>query len=163
MPAMAWHPLLWIGLIAALSALGAAPSRAQTPPTQSAAAQPAPAQPAPAAATPGPNASKDFSVTGNGRKDTVVLRPKDGDTLSIRLPIEGQVFVNSLIPWAVTGGKPSKQMNVNFGVRGLAVQHTGNEGGAKASFTLRLIDGRTITINVRAVNAKYKVGYAIIT
>jgi len=158
---MARHPFLWIGLIAALTALGAAPSHAQAP----AQSTPAAATPAPAAApaAPNPDASKDFSVTGNGRKDTIVLRPKDGDTLSIRLPIEGQVFVNSLIPWAVTGGKPSKQMEINFGVRGLAVQHTGNEGGAKASFTLRLIDGRTITINVRAVNAKYKVGYAIIT
>jgi len=159
---MARHPFLWIGLIAALSAFGAVPGHAQAPPAQAAPAAAAPA-PAAARAAPNPDASKDFSVTGNGRKDTIVLRPKDGDTLSIRLPIEGQVFVNSLIPWAVTGSKPSKQMEYHFGVRGLAVQHTGNEGGAKASFTLRLIDGRTITINVRAVNARYKVGYAIIT
>ena len=159
---MARHTGLWIGLIAALGALGAAPLHAQTPEAPPA-AKTAATTPAATPATPNPEANKDFSVTGNGRKDTIVLRPKNGDTLSIRLPIEGQVFVNSLIPWAVTGGKQSKQMEVMFGVRGLEVQHTGNTGGAKASFTLRLIDGRTITINVRAVNAKYKVGYAIIT
>jgi hypothetical protein len=148
-----------IGLMAALGALGAGPgsAQAQTP-------APSPAA-APAEAAPGtPGATKqDFSRTGNGRKDTVVLRPKDGETISVRLPVNGQVFINSLLPWAVTGGKGSKQMRVYYDVRGIEVQHTGNEGGAKASFTLRLIDGRTVTVNVRTVSAKYKVGYAVIT
>jgi len=175
MAAMARRLFLSIGLIAALGVLGTLPGHAQTPASATAAsATPASATPAPAAdqtaaatptATPdGSNSAKqDVSITGNGRKDTIVLRPKDGDTISVRLPIQGQVFIDSLIPWAVTGGKPSKQMEVFFGVRGIGVQHTGTEGGAKATFTIRLIDGRTLTLNIRAVRAKYKVGYEIIT
>jgi hypothetical protein len=143
-------------MIAALGgALGVGPTLAQAP-------APA-AAPAPATAAATGSATQDMSRTGAARKDTIVLRPKDGDTLSIRLPVQGQVFINSQIPWAVTGGKESKQLRVFYDVRGIEVQHTGSEGGAKASFSLRLIDGRKITVNVRTVPAKYKVGYAIIT
>ena len=145
-------------MIAALGGvLGAAPALAQAP-------TPAPAAaPAPAPAGNPDSAKQDMSRTGAARKDTLVLQPKDGDTLSIRLPVQGQVFINSQLPWAVIGGKQSKQLRVFYDVRGIEVQHTGTEGGAKASFTLRLIDGRKITVNVRTVPAKYKVGYAIIT
>jgi hypothetical protein len=169
---MAYRLPLSIGLIAALSVLGVLPGHAQTPAPAATAPSTTPATTAgtPAKASPGATpagssdaAKKDVSLPGTERKDTIVLHPKDGDTISVRLPIQGQVFIDSLIPWAVTGGKQSKQMEVFFGVRGMGVQHTGNDGGAKASFTVHLIDGRTLTFNIRAVRAKYKVGYEIIT
>ncbi len=172
----------WCGITAALIAL---PCWAQAPSPGPAAATPSAAPtaaaravcPAPlsppaavpaAAQTPAATANpagspKDFSVTGNGRKDTLVLRPKDGDTVTVRLPVQGQIFVSSLIPWAVTCGKQAKQLLVFFDVRGMEVQHTATEPGARATFQLRLIDGRRITVNIRTVNAKYKVGYAVIT
>jgi len=159
---MVRRPFVSIGLIAALGALGTLPGHAQTPAATTPGTTPG-ASPAAAPAGSSDSAKKDVSLPGTERKDTIVLRPKDGDTISVRLPIQGQVFIDSLIPWAVTGGKPSKQMEVFFGVRGIGVQHTGTEGGAKASFTVRLIDGRTLTLNIRAVRAKYKVGYEIIT
>lgn len=151
-------------IVALGGALGAAPVLAQAPapaaPGQATAAPPS-AAPAPAGAP--DSAKQDVSSPGTARKDTLVLRPKDGDTITVRLPVQGQVFINSLIPWAVTGGKEAKQMRVFFNVRGLEVQSMATEGGAKASFSLRLSDGRRITVNVRTVPAKYKVGYAIIT
>jgi len=138
------------GTIAFALALGAAPgcwAQAQT---------------ASAPATGGPS---DASVPGNERKDTKVLHPKDGETISVRLPKQGLLMISSLIPWAVTGEKAGHELSVRFDPRGIRIQHTGgaDSGIARASFTLRLIDGRTITVNVRTGNTKYKIGYAVIT
>jgi hypothetical protein len=107
----------------------------------------------------------DASVPGNERKDTKVLRPKDGETISVRLPKQGLLFISSLMPWVVTGDKEGHELVVRFDPRGIWIQHTGGSesSGTKASFTLRLIDGRTITLNVRTGNTKYKIGYAVIT
>src|SRR5260221_1885312 len=105
------------GMMATLAGvLLALPVLAQAPAPPSAAKAPAPpsgAQPAspPAAASGDPStASQDFSRTGAGRRDTVVRRPKDGDTISVRLPLQGQLFINSQVPWAVTGGKESAEL-----------------------------------------------------
>jgi len=119
-------------------------------------------QPASAPTTGGP---ADNSAPGNARKDTQVLHPKDGDTVTVRLPKQGLLFIGSLIPWAVTGGKEAPALVVKFDPRGIQIQHTGGteDGPAKVSFTLRLVDGRTITVNVRTGNTKYKVAYAVIT
>jgi hypothetical protein len=120
----------------------------------------------PAAAQTAGAPRKDASAPGAERKDTQVLHPKNGETISVRLPLQGQLFINSLIPWAVTGGKESPELVIKYDVRGVAIQHIGahDTDGAKASFTLRLVDGRTITVNVRlARGAKYKIGYAVIT
>jgi hypothetical protein len=120
----------------------------------------------PAAAQTADTARKDASAPGAARKDTQVLHPKDGETISVRLPLQGQLFINSLIPWAVTGGKESSELVIKYDVRGVAIQHIGahDTDGAKASFILRLVDGRTITVNVRlARNVKYKIAYAVIT
>ena len=107
----------------------------------------------------------DVSIAGNARKDTQVLQPKDGDTVTIRLPKQGLLFIGSLIPWAVTGEKEAHELVVRFDPRGIRIQHTGGveSNGAKLTFTLRLVDGRTITVNVRTGNTKYKVAYAVIT
>lgn len=151
------------GVLLALPVLAQAPASPGAAPT---AAPPSGAQaPSPPAATPGdPNSgTTDFSRTGAGRRDTVVRRPKDGDTISVRLPLQGQLFINSQIPWAVTGGKESSELRIEYDVRGISVQHIGTgSGSARARFNLRLVDGRTITINVRTAGTKYKVGYAII-
>jgi hypothetical protein len=148
------------GAIATLGgALVATPALAQTQ-------TPTPSRPAPAPGqAPGqtPAAPDDMSRTGTQRPDTVVLHPKDGETLSVRVPIQGQLIIGSLIPWAVTGGKGNHAFEVFYDVRGIEVQHIGNTGGTKASFILRLLDGRQITVNIRTARAKYKVGYAIIT
>jgi hypothetical protein len=121
----------------------------------------APKAPAPAAGGP-----SDLSAPGNARPDTKVLHPKDGETISVRLPKQGLVLVESLIPWAVTGEKKvAPELAIKFEPRGIWIQHTGgaDSGIARATFTLRLIDGRTITVNVRTGNTKYKIGYAVIT
>jgi hypothetical protein len=133
------------------------------------AALPAAAQTAagPAGASRPDGSRKDASRDGTARKDTVVLHPKSGDTLSVRLPAQGQVMITSLIPWAVTGAKEATpELVVTYDVRGIQIQHIGARGGtgAKASFTLRLVDGRTITVNVRTTpNAKFQISYAVIT
>lgn len=95
------------------------------------------------------------------RPDTTVLHPKDGEVLSVRLPTQGQLFIVSLIPWAVTGGKEGQGLEVNYDVRGIQISHLGNDP-SKVSFTLRLVDGRTITLNVRTANMKIKTAYAVI-
>jgi hypothetical protein len=117
------------------------------------------------AAAPAAGGPSDASVPGNERKDTKVLHPKDGETISVRLPKQGLLLISSLIPWAVTGEKQGHELSVRFDPRGIRIQHTGGSesDGTKASFTLRLIDGRTITVNVRTGNTKYKIGYAVIT
>ncbi|MBI3513308.1 MAG: hypothetical protein HY060_04485 [Proteobacteria bacterium] len=158
---MARRGLELIGMMAALAGvLLALPVLAQAP------APPSGAQPAaPPGAAPGDPStpSQDFSRTGAGRRDTVVRRPKDGDTISVRLPLQGQLFINSQVPWAVTGGKESSELRIMYDVRGIELQHIGTgSGSARARFNLRLVDGRTITINVRTAGTKYKVGYAII-
>lgn len=120
----------------------------------------APKAPAPAAGGP-----SDLSTPGNARPDTKVLHPKDGETISVRLPKQGLVMISSLIPWAVTGEKEGHEIAVHFDPRGIWIHHTGgaDSGITRVSFTLRLIDGRTITVNVRTGNTKYKIGYAVIT
>jgi len=111
------------------------------------------------------SAPADLSVPGNARKDTQVLQPKNGDTISVRLPKQGMLFIGSLIPWAVTGGKEAHELVVKYDARGIRIQHIGGseDAPAKVSFTLRLIDGRTITLNVRTGNTKYKDAYVVIT
>jgi hypothetical protein len=146
----------WLGLAAGGFALGAraqqpAPGAAPTPP----AAPPAPGSPA------GGEGRKDFSRDGAGRRDTQVVRPRDGETVSVRLPKQGQAMVVSQVPWAVTGGKEGPELVIEYDVRGIRVLHTGN-GQARATFNLRLIDGRNVTVNVRTGNAKYQVGYLVI-
>jgi len=140
--------------LAGLLALAALPAWSQTAPAQGAGQS--------AALSSGPG--KDLSVDGNGRPDTQVLHPKDGETVSVRLPTEGLLFISSLTPWAVTGGKEAPLLVVKFTPRGIAIQSIGGSGSlpAKVSFTLRMLDGRTITVNVRTGNTKYKVGYAVI-
>lgn len=148
--------MAWLGLAAGGVALGA---KAQQPAGQT----PAPAQAAqpPGAPTPEGEARKDFSRDGAIRRDTQVVRPKDGETVSVRLPKQGQAMVVSQIPWAVTGGKEGPELFIEYDVRGIRVVHTGT-GQGKATFNLRLIDGRNITVNVRTANAKYPVGYLVI-
>ena len=116
-------------------------------------------------AAPATGRPADASIPGNARKDTQVLQPKDGDTVTIRLPKQGLLFIGSLIPWAVTGEKEAHELVVKFDPRGIRIQHTGGveSNGAKLTFTLRLVDGRTITVNVRTGNTKYKIAYAVIT
>jgi hypothetical protein len=106
--------------------------------------------------------SKDFSREGTTRRDTQVVRPKDGETVTVRLPKQGTALIASQIPWAVTGGKETPELEVEYDVRGIRVHHLGT-GQAKISFNLRLLDGRKITVNVRTANTKYNVGYVIIT
>jgi hypothetical protein len=109
-----------------------------------------------------PGAAKDFSRDGHNRRDTVVLRPKDGETVTVRLPKQGTAVIASQVPWAVTGGKEDPSLDVEYDVRGIRVHHIGT-GQARLSLTVRLIDGRKITINVRTANTKYPAGYLIIT
>ena len=137
-----------------LLTLGTAPVWAQTSPATPAAAPPSAA-----------GDRKDASIAGNARSDTQVLHPKDGDTLTIRLPLRGHLIISSLIPWAVTGGKETAELVVAYDVRGIDIIHTGGteSNGAKVSFNLRLVDGRKITVNVRTGNTKYKIGFAVIT
>jgi hypothetical protein len=156
------------GLIAALltATLAAGPAAAQapTPAPAPGATAPAPATP-PVGLAPGDVNStiQDFSRTGAERRDTIVRRPKDGDTISVRLPVQGQVFINSQVPWAVTFGKESAELHIEYDVRGIAIQHTGGSvGSARATITVRLVDGRTVRINIRTANTRYKIGYAII-
>jgi hypothetical protein len=132
-------------LVAGLLAVAAGPAAAQTPPAR------------PASATPG-----DVSIPGNARPDTLVVSPKNGETVTFRLPKQGLLFINSLTPWAVTATKENAGVEVHFDVRGISIQHIAPDIPARLSFTLRLIDGRTITVNVRSINTKYKTGYAII-
>lgn len=155
------------GVAAGGFALGAPlVARAQQP----AAPAPAPAPVPGAAPGVGPAAGagqpddgkKDYSRDGTARRDTVVLRPKDGDRVSVRLPKQGVVTIASQIPWAVVGGKKGTDLEVEFDVRGIKITHTGS-GSTRISFDLRLIDGRTVTVNVRTATTKYQVGYAIIT
>jgi hypothetical protein len=140
----------FFGLFAVLAmlAIGAGPSLAQSP------------------KDPKPGSDKRGLTNPDdptSRKDTVVLHPKDGETISVKLPKQGQLFIVSQIPWAVTGGKiKATDLIINYEVRGIEVQHIGTNN-AKASFTLRLLDGRTITVNVRTTKAKFNVGYAVIT
>ena len=110
----------------------------------------------------GPGAAKDFSRDGAGRRDTQVLRPKDGETVSVRLPKQGTAVIASQMPWAVIGGKESPDLEVEYDVRGIRVHHTGS-GQARLSINVRMLDGRKITINVRTANTKYPAGYLIIT
>jgi hypothetical protein len=109
-----------------------------------------------------PGAAKDFSRDGAGRRDTVVLRPKDGETVSVRLPKQGTAVIASQVPWAVIGGKESPELEVEYDVRGIRVHHIGT-GQARLSIELRLVDGRKITVNVRTATTKYPAGYLIIT
>ncbi|MBV8168061.1 MAG: hypothetical protein JO021_14795 [Alphaproteobacteria bacterium] len=109
-----------------------------------------------------PGAAKDFSRDGTMRRDTQVLRPKDGETVSVRLPKQGTAVIASQVPWAIIGGKESPELSVEFDPRGIKVHHTG-AGQARLSINLRLLDGRKITINVRTANTKYPAGYLIIT
>jgi hypothetical protein len=154
------HSAGWTGRLARLTialllTLGTAPAWAQAQPTT-----------APSTNPPGPgNGRNDPSRPGTERKDTQVLHPKNGDTISIRLPKQGLLYIGSLIPWAVTGGKEAGEVVIDYDVRGIRIQHIGGSesSGAKMSFTLRLVDGRTITLNVRTGNTKYKIGYAVIT
>ena len=113
-------------------------------------------QPTPQAAT------KDVSRDGAARRDTQVLRPKDGETVSVRLPKQGTAVIASQMPWAVIGGKESPDLEVEYDVRGIRVHHTGS-GQARLSINVRMLDGRKITINVRTANTKYPAGYLIIT
>jgi hypothetical protein len=153
--------LALLGLSAGGYALGA---RAQQPAAPAGSAQPPAATPG---ATPTPagnpdtDGRKDFSRDGLSRRDTQVLRPKDGDTISVRLPKQGQAMVASQVPWAVTGGKQTPDLQVEYDVRGIRVIHTGT-GQARVSFNLRLVDGRKLTVNVRTAVAKYPVGYLVI-
>ncbi len=109
-----------------------------------------------------PGAAKDFSREGLNRRDTVVLRPKDGETVSVRLPKQGTAVIASQVPWAVIGGKESAELEVEYDVRGIRVHHIGT-GQGRLTVNLRLIDGRKITVNVRTANTKYPAGYLIIT
>jgi hypothetical protein len=117
------------------------------------------------ASAPAAGAPTDASVPGNARKDTRVLNPKNGDTITLRMPKQGLIFIGSLIPWAVTGEKEAHELVIRFDPRGISIQHIGgsDSSGAKVSLTLRLVDGRTITVNVRTGNTKYKIAYAVIT
>jgi len=133
-------------LAAVLLGLAAAPAGAQTPPAR------------PVSTTPG-----DLSAPGNARPDTLVVRPKTGETVTFRLPKSGLLFINSLIPWAIMGAKESAGVEVKFDPRGISIQHVAPDAPVRLSFTLRLIDGRTITVNVRTANTRYKTGYAIIS
>jgi len=109
-----------------------------------------------------PGGAKDFSRDGTSRRDTQVLHPKDGETVSVRLPKQGTAVIASQMPWAIIGGKESPDLEVEFDVRGIRVKHTGS-GQARLTLNLRLLDGRKITVNVRTANTKYPAGYLIIT
>jgi hypothetical protein len=136
-------------LCAGLLALAALPAWAQTPPAQN-------------AALTGPN--KDVSIDGNARQDTQVLQPKNGETISIRVPTQGLLFIGSLIPWAINGEKEAAGFVIKFNPRGISIQHIAGSAAnpAKGSFTLRLLDGRVITVNIRTGHTKFQTAYAII-
>src|SRR3954452_15310884 len=108
-PGTMWSRRAALGLLG-LGAVGAIPGAAW---------------PQQAAPQTGPGDAKDFSRTGAGRRDTQVLHPKDGETVSMRLPKRGTAVIASQMPWAVLGGKESPDLEVEYDVRGIRVHHTG--------------------------------------